>query len=476
MCYNFFGDKMKRDLLKNTFIIAIGKFSTQVLSYLLLPLYTSILSTSEYGVYDLLVIICIFVIPLITILMEESMFRFLIDEETELGKKKIMSTACLYALVSMTIWCGLGYCILYLIGYEYTAVFILYVISSIFMKLTNGISRGLSKIKLYSLSNVVLSILTIGLNILLIAVYRWGVYGLLCSTIIANLVTCTFVLCKLKIYKYIHPEYYDRKKLKIMLRYSFPLVPNNISWYIINISDRIIVTLFLGSSVNGIYAMANKFPNIMNNFSSFFFTAFKENVAIAVKKEDYEKYYNEIYDIIHNAFIAISLLIISILPFIFNIFIKKDYVLAYEYIPLLVIALYYGNMAGFYGTLFTAFKESKIIGKSTIFGALINLVVHLGLIYFIGIYAAIISTLVSNFVVSVYRRKKLDNYVKLYPLKNYYLSIFMLVFVSALYYLKNIYLNILALIIVVIYVIIANKNLIIDIKKLLMGKINRKRG
>lgn len=455
-------------------IIAIGKFSTQVLSYLLLPLYTSILSTSEYGVYDLLVTICIFVIPLITIMMEESMFRFLIDEETVDGKKKVMSTATIYALVSTTIWCGLGFIILYLVGYEYTAVFILYMISSIFMKITNGISRGLSKIKLYSLSNVILSILTIGLNILLIAVYRWGVYGLLCATIIANLVTCAFVLIKLKIHKYINPDFYDRKKLKEMLKYSYPLVPNNISWYIINISDRIIVTSILGSSINGIYAMANKFPNIMNNFSSFFFTAFKENVAIAIKKDNYENYYNEIYVTIHNAFIALSLLIISILPFIFKIFIKNDYVAAYEYIPLLVIALYYGNMAGFYGTIFTAFKESKIIGKSTICGAIINLVVHLALIYFIGIYAAIISTLVSNYAVSLYRKNKLKNYVTLKPLKNYYFAIFMLALVTGLYYLNNFGINILSLVITLAYVLIVNKDLITDIRRMIVRRIRKK--
>lgn len=461
---------MKRDLFKNTFIIAIGKFSTQVLSYFLLPLYTSILSTSEYGTYDLLVTICIFVIPLITIMMEESMFRFLIDETTEEGKKKVMSTACIYALMSTFVWCGLGYIVLRIIGYEYATVFILYMISSILMKLANGTSRGLSKIKIYSLSNVVLSILTIGLNILFIAVFRWGVYGLLYSTVIANVLTCLFVLFKLRVYHYVKPSYFDKKKLKVMLKYSFPLVPNNISWYIINISDRIVVTGILGSSINGIYAMANKFPNIMNNFSSFFFTAFKENVAIAVKKDDYEKYYNEIYVIVHNAFIAISLLIISILPFIFNIFIKKDYVAAYEYIPILVIALYYGNMAGFYGTLFTAFKESKIIGKSTVCGAIINLVVHLGLIYFIGIYAAIISTLVSNYAVAIYRKTKLKGYVELKPLKNYFLAIFMLVLTAGLYYLKNTYTNILSLLIVLVYVFITNKDLINDIKKMIFKR------
>ena len=461
---------MKRDLFKNTFIIAIGKFSTQILSYLLLPLYTSILSTSEYGIYDLLVTICIFVIPLITIMMEESMFRFLIDEETETGKKKVMSTACIYAIVSTIIWCGLGYCVLTLLNYEYRTVFILYMISSILMKLTNGISRGLSKIKLYSLSNVILSILTIGLNILFIAVFKWGVYGLLYSTVIANVITCIFVLFRLKVYNLIRPKYYDKKRLKVMLKYSFPLVPNNISWYIINISDRIIVSSFLGSSVNGIYAMANKFPNIMNNFSSFFFTAFKENVAIAVKKDSYEKYYNEIYVIVHNAFIAISLIIISVLPFIFKIFIKNDYVAAFEYIPLLVIALYYGNMAGFYGTLFTAFKESKIIGKSTIWGAIINLIVHLGLIYFIGIYAAIISTLVSNYVVAIYRKTKLKDYVKLKPLKFYYMAIFMLAIVTGLYYCKNFYLNIVSLFLTATYVLLVNKDLIRDIKKMIFGR------
>ena len=170
---------MKRDLLKNTLIIAIGKFSTQVLSYFLLPLYTSILTTSEYGIYDLLVTICIFVIPLITIMLEESMFRFLIDEEELEGKKKVISTATLYALMSTVFWCGLTFIVLKLLGYEYTTVFILYMISSILMKLTNGISRGMSQIKLYSLSksslifvlNFVFSSISSGLKIFNVSLY-----------------------------------------------------------------------------------------------------------------------------------------------------------------------------------------------------------------------------------------------------------------------------------------------------------------
>ena len=103
---------MKKELMKNTIIIALGKFSTQVISYLLLPLYTSILTTSEYGIYDFLVTACIFIVPFITLLMEESMFRFLIDENNDDGKIKVMSNACIYSILSMVVWCTILFIIL----------------------------------------------------------------------------------------------------------------------------------------------------------------------------------------------------------------------------------------------------------------------------------------------------------------------------------------------------------------------------
>ena len=80
----------KKQLLVNTIIIAIGKLSTQVISFLLLPLYTSKLTPGEYGTYDLLVTISTFLLPIITLLMEESMFRFLIDADDL--KEKILTS------------------------------------------------------------------------------------------------------------------------------------------------------------------------------------------------------------------------------------------------------------------------------------------------------------------------------------------------------------------------------------------------
>ena len=79
----------KKELIFNTIIIGIGKFSTQIVSVFLLPIYTSLLSTAEYGTYDLLYTISMFLIPMITLLMEESMFRFLIDSKSKEENSKI---------------------------------------------------------------------------------------------------------------------------------------------------------------------------------------------------------------------------------------------------------------------------------------------------------------------------------------------------------------------------------------------------
>ena len=86
----------KSQLAKNTLIIAIGKLSTQIISYLLLPLYSSKLDPSEYGIYEFICTVSFFAVPLITMQMEESMFRFLVDCKTDKEKKKIISQTIIY--------------------------------------------------------------------------------------------------------------------------------------------------------------------------------------------------------------------------------------------------------------------------------------------------------------------------------------------------------------------------------------------
>ena len=87
------------------------------------------------------------------------------------------------------------------------------------------------------------------------------------------------------------------------------------------------------------------------------------------------------------------------MPIIFKILINKNYYNAIYYVPILLIATYFANISGFYGGIFTAYKDTKIMGTTTIAAAVINLVINLFTIKWIGVYAAALSTLIANLVV-----------------------------------------------------------------------------
>ena len=169
----------KKELIKNTIIISIGKFSTQLVSFLLLPLYTSLLKASEYGAYDLLNTISIFLIPCITLLMEEGMFRFLIDANTEHAKKEVFSITILFSLLSFLIWSLIIFIFGTILNYPYTVYLIFYILASIISALAGSSARGLSKFKLYSLFSFLSSFATILLNILFIVVFKFGLISLI---------------------------------------------------------------------------------------------------------------------------------------------------------------------------------------------------------------------------------------------------------------------------------------------------------
>lgn len=465
----------RNQLVKNTMIIAIGKLSTQIISYLLLPLYTYKLSPAEFGTYDFVCTLSLFLCPIITLLMEESMFRFLIDATSKMQERKVISQTIIYTLFGTLLFIPIAIIAMkFGAGYSPMLIFaiISFIISNIMIGLSNSLARGLSKLKLYSFSNFILGIGTIILNIIFIVALNSGAEGLLWANTIANALTAIVIFAKLKLWKYIGK--FNKSLMKKMVKYSVPLVPNSISWSIINMSDRIFLTQIIGSAANGIYAMANRFPNIINVLYGYFNTAWKESAARIIKDQNKNQYYNSIYHDTKRFLYAVTLCLIAVMPFIFPILINKSYDEAYIYIPIVMIATYYSNLSSYFGGIFSAYKDTKIMGTTTIVAAIINLIIDLVLIKQFEIYAACISTLVADLIVYFYRRKKLRKYIKLKELKWQGPTIMMII-VCICYYTKYIngmpiviywILNVISLILAVSYSIANNFTVV----KALVGK------
>lgn len=462
--------KQEKELIKNTFIIAIGKFSTQIVSFLLVSLYTAKLTTQEYGSYDLIITIITFITPFITLTFEESMFRFLIDAKNRREEKSIITQTVVTILTMLAIACLIIFLVIKIFSINTTKLFIPYVIAVVLMALMNALVRGLGKIKLYSLSNFILSVLTIILNVVLILGTNLKVDGLLLSVIIANLVMVLFLSIRLKLKEFINFKLMNKKLMKEMLTYSIPLIPHSLSWTIINLSDRLIIAGALGTASNGIYAISNKFPTIINTVYNYFAIAWKESAAKALHEEDSGQYYNKIYEALKNMVYSATVLVIAFVPFVFNILIKGGYQEAYLYIPILVFSVYFSNMASFYGGIFSAYKKTKIIGTTTLVSAIINLVIDIVFIKTIGIYAAAISTLLASVFLYVYRKYKIKDFVKLKYSKdmNFTIIITLIVFLS--YYSNNIIFKGIALLFTIIYALMMNKGVV----KMFAGKFIKK--
>ena len=129
--------------------------------------------------------------------------RFLIDAgEDKKRQTSVISTALCICMIGSIIFIILSALILNIIHYEYTTFFIFFVLANAITMVVNPMLRGMGRTKTYALYNFIMSASVIILNVLFIAVFRWGLKGLLSSTIIAYIGCSLFMLIKINIFQF----------------------------------------------------------------------------------------------------------------------------------------------------------------------------------------------------------------------------------------------------------------------------------
>ena len=227
---------------------------------------------------------------------------------------------------------------------------------------------------------------------------------------------------------------------------------------------------FLGASANGLYSIAYKFPNLISTFYNFFNIAWRETSAKIVRDNDINEF-KKIYKMIKAAMLAVTILLIAVIRYVYPIFINVQYQESIVYVPILAISIYYTSLSSFYGGIFSAYKETKILGTTSTYAAIINLVVDFALFKFIGIYAAAISTLASSLFLYTYRKFKMKKFFNAYE-KNDISILMVVLFLFLLFYINNKVLNIVAVIIALSVSIIFNFHTICVFTKGLRSRIH----
>lgn len=449
-----------KDLAKNTAIVSIGKICTQLITFFLLPVYTAVLSNEEYGVVDLLNTLTSLLLPIATLQIEQGIFRYLLDcRENKEKQTTLITTVSKFILVQFAICILIFLCASPFIHNEYKYFLMANLLMGILSSISLQICRGLGDNKTYAVGSFITGALTVILNVIFIVAFKWGAYGMLIATAISNLLCAIYVFVKKKIYKYIDIKQNDKKLLKDIIKYSVPLIPNMISWWIVSASDRTIISAVIGVAQNGIYSAANKFSGIFSTLYSVFNLTWTESASININSEDRDEFFSKIFDFIVRFFGSLCLGTIAVMPFVFGILVNEKFAESYYQIPILILGSVFNILVSFLGSVYVAKKLTKEIAKTSIIAAIINIVVNIALINQIGLYAASISTVIAYFAMFIYRWIDVKKYVSIKTNKTLIavLSVSFLVAIIT-YYLKMKIISIVLLLAVIIIAIYINKD------------------
>lgn len=408
----------EKDLLNNTFILSLGRVLPQFATFITLPILTGCLSKSEYGTYDLIATLLLVLIPIATLEIQSAAFRFLIEcrEDQRETNSVITNITAVTVPTSLIVSITIGFC---LIGYPTTirALIAFYFFLDTVTLMLGQIVRGLGKNRAYSIQACLQSLVKMGGIVAFVYYNKFGIQGVFGALTLADLAASVYLMRKIRIFQILKIKDISFSKIKTLLQYSWPMVPNNLSAWVLSLSDRLVITAALGVNANAIYAVANKIPSILAVVQSVLMMAWQENASVASKDEDATAYYSSMLEITYNVMIGFTAVLIACMPVIFHILIRGDYSESYYHTSILILAAFFNIMSGYMSGIYIAHKKTFSIGVTTIAAAGLNLLIDVLCVRYIGIWAGSLSTLFAYVFLYFYRVK---NCKKFQPLTIHY--------------------------------------------------------
>lgn len=401
-------------LMKNAGILAICNFSSKILVFFLVPLYTSVLSTSEYGTYDLISTTIQLVMPIICANIYEGVTRYLMDKS--INQRKVVSIGTKFVSIGIIIF---GLFVLYNHIFNIWKTLSLYALPSFLLftftlldQYAIQMAKGFEKISVMGVAGVIGTVTTVICNILFLITFKLGLTGFFGAYILGQAIPAFYILYKINFTKYVSFEI-DKDLQKEMLIYSFPLVLNTLGWWANNVSDRYVVTLMCGIAANGIYSVSYKIPSILNVIQSIFTQSWQISAVKEYGKRDTKKFYGNVILVINIGICAICMLLILMSKFLAHFLYAKDFFAAWQYVPFLLVSVTLNCASGILGPILSAKKDSKSMGVSALFGASTNVALNFLLIYFIGVQGAAVATAISSFIIFFFRRRAVGDGISL---------------------------------------------------------------
>ena len=427
-------NKSKYELLiNNTLLISVGTFGSKILTFLMTRFYTEALTPSDYGEADLIIQTANLLIPLVSAGIADGVFRFVLETDDEhTAKRKSIFSSGFYTISAGTAILAALSSFISIPGFvsEYKWLLIWFISASCYHSLCAQFIRGEGKTRLFAYQGVLNTVLVIVFSILFLSVFEAGTRGYIISITLADSICALYLVAGQKLWRlmdiHLKPGMWRK-----MMRYSLPLVPAALFWWITSVSDRYMITWFLGSGANGIYTVASKIPAIITLISGMFLEAWQFSAVRESRgsRRSYISFYTNIWSMFLTVMFIGGSIIIPFSPATIRLLAASEYYSAAEYLPILTAAAILSSLVSFMGSVYIVTKRSSLSFLTTAAGALFNIILNFLLIpTHLGIYGAAIATLCSYLLSFLIRIVSIRNIL---PFRLYGGRLFMSVLIIA---------------------------------------------
>lgn len=409
-------DKYKK-LASNTLIFAIGTFSSKALSFLLMPFVTRMMGTGDYGAADLVQQTVNVLIPIVTLQVNSAALRFSLDKAKD--KADVFTVGVRTTFIGFLAFLLFAYPLSFIkindfkLG-EYMLLIIAFVLISGFRQLCQQFVRGSGYVKLFAIDGIIATATTLLFTMLFLGVFKWGVTGYIAAIIASDACSIIFFTITAKLHRYVKPRLLEKGIAGQMLKYCVPLIPTVILWWIINVSDKYMVTYFIDQSANGLYTAASKIPNFVVLFSQIFIDAWQLSAVDGQEnKRERKRFFSKVFRVYSGGVFAVASALILTCQLITKILVAPSYYESWQYVPILILATTYSCIVNFLASVYMAEKKSLMALLTASSGAVTNIVLNFLFIPKIGANGAAIATVCAFLVVFITRGANTRKYIKI---------------------------------------------------------------
>ncbi len=389
-------------LIKDTFVFALGSLGSKLILFFLVPLYTNFLTTSEYGKAELVNTFSSLVIPFSALTINEAVIRFGLMKDIK--KENVLLSS--YVVLLFSILSSLLIC--YALRFyppltDWWGYLFIYVVFSNFSEVEKCYLKVKNQNKKFAIISIVQTAVLALSNILLLTVLRTGIRGYLTSSIIAIGSSSIITFFAAGIPSDLKKSKFDTALLKKMLVYSSPLIFSSISWWVIHSCDKIMIERMVDDSSLGLYTAASKIPSLINVIIAIFNQAWGLSSIREVESGGDTKYYADVFEKFSLVLFIAAIGFTTIIKYFMSIYVGKEFIEAWRYVPLLLSAAVFYSISAFIGSMYSALQKSINNMWTMILCAICNLILNFLFIPYCGVWGAIIGTVGSYFVIAVIR-------------------------------------------------------------------------